>query len=61
MVRFKSTILFVVVMVLIGCSAQLERPEGQEPNRGEQKEEQRTPSVSTFRYRPGAGLMIEGR
>jgi len=35
MVRFKSTILFVVVMVLIGCSAQLERPEEQEPNRGE--------------------------
>jgi hypothetical protein len=61
MVRFKSTILFVVLIVLIGCGAQLERPEEQEPNRGEQKEEQRTPSVPTFRYRPGAGLMIEGR
>jgi hypothetical protein len=61
MVRFKSSILFVVLTMLIGCSAQLERPEEQEPNRGEQKEEQRPPSVPAFRYRPGAGLMIEGR
>jgi hypothetical protein len=61
MVRFTSAILFVVLTVLIGCSAQLERPEQQEPDRGKQKEEQRPPSVPTFRYRPGAGLMIEGR
>jgi hypothetical protein len=61
MVRFNSSILFVVLTVLIGCSAQLERPKEQEPNRGEQKEEQRPPSVPTFRYRPGAGVIIEGR
>jgi hypothetical protein len=61
MVRFNSSILFVVLTVLIGCSAQLERPKEQEPNRGEQKEEQRPPSVPTFGYRPGAGVIIEGR
>jgi outer membrane biogenesis lipoprotein LolB len=61
MVRFKSAILFVVLTMLTGCSAQLERPEEQEPDRGKQKEEQRTPSVPTFRYRPGVGLTIEGR
>jgi hypothetical protein len=61
MVRFKSSLLFVVLAVVIGCSAQLERPEQQELKRGEQKEEQRPASVPTFTYRPGAGLMIEGR
>jgi hypothetical protein len=61
MVRFKSSILFVVLTVLIGCSAQLESPQEQEPGGVEQKEEQRPSSVPTFRYRPGAGLMIEGR
>lgn len=58
--RFKAAILFVVLIVLTGCSAQLERPEEQEPNRVKQKEEQKPPSVPTFTYRPGAGLMIEG-
>jgi hypothetical protein len=61
MVGFKSSSLFVVLTVLIGCSAQLEPPQEQEPSRVEQKEEQRPPSVPSFRYRPGAGLMIEGR
>jgi outer membrane biogenesis lipoprotein LolB len=61
MVRFKATILFVVLTALIGCSAQRERPEAQESKRGEQKEEQKPASFPTFRYRPAAGLMIEGR
>jgi hypothetical protein len=61
MVGFKSSILFVVLTVLIGCSAQLEPPQEQEPSRVEQKEEQSPASVPVFRYRPGAGLMIEGR
>jgi hypothetical protein len=61
MVRFKSVILFGVLTVFIGCSAQLEPPQEQEPRRVEQKEEQTTLSVPAFRYRPGAGLMIEGR
>ena len=61
MVRFKSLILFVVLTVLIGCSAQLESPQEQAPSRVEQKKEPRSPSMPTFSYRPGAGLMIEGR
>jgi PBP1b-binding outer membrane lipoprotein LpoB len=61
MVRFKASIWFVVLTVLNGCSAQLEPPQEPEPKRVEQKEEQRPPSVPTFRYRPGAGLTIEGR
>ena len=61
MVRFKSSILFVVLMALIGCSAQLEPPKEPEPKQVEQKEEPRPPSVPAFRYRPGAGLTIEGR
>jgi hypothetical protein len=61
MVRFQPSILFVVLTVLTGCSAQLERSKEQEPNRVEQKEEQTPSSVPTFRYRPGAGLTIEGR
>ena len=59
--QFKATILFVVLTVLTACSAQLERPEEQDADRGMQNEEQRRPSVPTFSYRPGAGLMIEGR
>ncbi len=58
--RFRA-IWFVVLTVLTGCSAQVETPEEQESNRGKQNEEQRPPSVPTFTYRPGAGLMIEGR
>jgi hypothetical protein len=41
MVRFKSSILFVVLMALIGCSVQLEPPTEPEPKR-EQKEDQRS-------------------
>jgi hypothetical protein len=61
MVRFKSLTLLIGLTVLIGCSPQLERPERQEFNRAEQKEEQRPASVPTFRYRAGSGLLIEGR
>ena len=60
MVRFKSSILFIVLVVFIGCAA-IERPVEPETNPTEQKEKQRSPSVPTFTYRPGAGLMIEGR
>jgi outer membrane biogenesis lipoprotein LolB len=61
MVRFKSLILFVVLTVLIGCSVQLERPQVQDSGQVEQKKDERPSSVPTFTYRPGAGLMIEGR
>jgi hypothetical protein len=61
MLRFKSLILFVVLTMPIGCSTQLERPQDQESSQVEQKKEQRPPSVPTFTYRPGSGLMIEGR
>jgi hypothetical protein len=59
MVRFKSSIMFVLLTVFIGCGA-IERPVEPEPNRPEQKEEQKSPSFPAFIYRPGAGLMIEG-
>jgi hypothetical protein len=61
MFRFNSSILFVVLSVLTGCSAQLERPQEREPAPVEQKREPRPTSVPTFNYRPGGGLMIEGR
>ena len=60
MARFKSSILLIVLTVAVGCSA-IERPVEPETNPAEQKEKQRSPSVPTFTYRPGAGLMIEGR
>jgi hypothetical protein len=59
--RFKSAILFVVLPVLVSCSAQRERPAEQEAKAGDQKEEKQPVSFPTFRYRPGAGLTIEGR
>ena len=52
MVRFNPPIWFVVLTVLSGCSAHLEPPQEQEPRRVEQKEEERQPSVPTFRYTP---------
>jgi hypothetical protein len=61
MVRSKSAILFVVLTVLVGCSAQQERSEDQETKRDEQQQEKQPASFPTFRYRPGAGLTIEGR
>jgi hypothetical protein len=61
MVRFNPSIWFVVLTLLNGCSVHLEPPQQEAPSRVEQKEEQRPRSVPTFRYRPGAGLTIEGR
>jgi hypothetical protein len=52
--------LFVVLTALAGCSAQQERPEEQETKQSEQKEEKPPGSFPTFRYRPGAGVTIEG-
>jgi len=60
MARFKSLILLIVLTVSVGGSA-IERPVEPEPNGPEQKEEQKSFSVPAFRYRPSAGLMIEGR
>jgi len=62
MIRFKSVIAVLLFTALIGCSAQLvERPKEQEASRAKQEEERKLSSVPTFTYRPGAGLMIEGR
>jgi outer membrane protein assembly factor BamE (lipoprotein component of BamABCDE complex) len=59
---FKLAMLFVVVLTaLAGCSAQQERSEEQEIKRGEQIEEKQPGSFPTFRYRPGAGVTVEGR
>jgi hypothetical protein len=62
MIRFKSVISVLLFTALIGCSAQLvERPKEQDVSRAKQKEERKPSSMPTFTYRPGAGLMIEGR
>ena len=62
MIRFKSVIAVSLFTALIGCSAQLvERPKEPEASRAKQEEERKPSSMPTFTYRPGAGLMIEGR
>jgi hypothetical protein len=62
MIRFKSMIAVLLFTALTGCSAQLvERPKEQEASRAKLEEERRPSSMPTFTYRPGAGLMIEGR
>ena len=62
MIRFKLVIAVLVITALIGCSAQLvERPTDQDVSRAKQEEERKPSSMPTFTYRPGAGLMIEGR
>lgn len=62
MIRFNSVIAVLVFTGLVGCSAQLgERPKEQEAGRAKQEEDRKPSSMPTFTYRPGAGLMIEGR
>jgi hypothetical protein len=58
----KSVIAVLVFTALVGCSAQLvERPKEQDVGRAKQEEDRKPSSMPTFTYRPGAGLMIEGR
>jgi len=61
MIRVKSAIFLAVLLALIGCGAQLERPDERVLAPSKEEQEQRQRSVPTFTYRPGAGLMIEGR
>jgi predicted small lipoprotein YifL len=62
MIRVKSAIFLAVLLALIGCGgAQLERPDERVLAPSKEEQEQRRRSVPTFTYRPGAGLMIEGR
>ena len=62
MIRFKSVISVLLFTAPIGCSAQLvELPKEQEASRAKLEEERKPSSMPTFTYRPGAGLMIEGR
>ena len=62
MIRVKSVIVVFLFTAIIGCSAQLlEGPNQQEASRVKQEEERKPSSIPTFTYRPGAGLMIEGR
>jgi len=49
------------LLLLGGCVAQLPRSENQGLAPKEQEEEQRKPAIPTFTYRPGAGMIIEGR
>ena len=50
-----------VLLAVIGCGAQLERQDERVLVPSKEEQEQRQRSVPTFTYRPGAGLMIEGR
>jgi outer membrane biogenesis lipoprotein LolB len=61
MVRFRSAIALFALSALLGCSAQVERPEEQQERQAIEKKEQSPSSIPTFTYRPGAGLLIEGR
>jgi hypothetical protein len=61
MIRVQSAIFLGVLVALIGCGAQLNRPDKQVLSPSTEEQEQRERSVPTFTYRPGAGLMIEGR
>jgi hypothetical protein len=62
MMRFKSVIAVFVFTALVGCSAQVvEYRKEQEAGRAKQEEDRKPSSMPTFTYRPGAGLMIEGR
>ena len=57
-----SLIAVLLFTGLFGCSAQVaEPPKKQEADRVKQEEERKPSSMPTFTYRPGAGLMIEGR
>jgi hypothetical protein len=58
----KSVIASFLFAALIGCSVQrVERPKEQETSRAKQEEHPKPSSIPTFTYRPGVGLMIEGR
>ena len=62
MIRFKSVMAVLLFTALVGCSAQVvERPKEQEVSRTKQEEDRKLSSMPTFTYRPGSGLMIEGR
>lgn len=57
-----SLIAVLLFTGFFGCSAQVvEPPQEQEAGRAKQEEERKPSSMPTFTYRPGAGLMIEGR
>ena len=62
MKRINSVVAVFLFTGLFGCSAQVvEPPQEQEAGRAKQEEERKPSSMPTFTYRPGAGLMIEGR
>jgi hypothetical protein len=62
MIRFTAVSVILLFNACIGCSAQVvERPKQQEASRPKQEEVRKSSSTPTFTYRPGAGLIIEGR
>jgi hypothetical protein len=61
MIRVKSAISLGALLTLIGCGAEVKRPDEQVLVPSKEEQEQRQRSMPTFTYRPGAGLMIEGR
>jgi hypothetical protein len=61
MIRVKSAISLSVLLTLIGCGPEINRPDKQVLVPSKEEQEQRQRSMPTFTYRPGAGLMIEGR
>jgi hypothetical protein len=60
--RFTSIIAIFLSVALGGCSAQLvEPPQEQGTSRAIDEQDRKPSSIPTFTYRPGAGLIIEGR
>ena len=62
MIRVNSVIVGFLFSTIIGCSAQLVKgTKEQAVSRAKQAEDRKPSSMPDFTYRPGAGLMIEGR
>ena len=62
MMRGKAVSVIILFTACMGCSAQVvERSKEQEASLPKQEQYRKSSSPPTFTYRPGAGLMIEGR
>jgi hypothetical protein len=57
----KSAILLAVLLALIGCGVDIEPTDKQSMIPAKEEQEKKLSRVPTFTYRPGAGLIIEGR
>ena len=60
--RVKAVSVILLFTACTGCSTlHMERSKEEEASRPKQQEDRKSSTTPTFTYRPGAGLMIEGR